>query len=225
LVAVVTVLGFLLVTAAQSARADRRSAAPRKKQLIKLIETRRSQVGDLDAAVSELRRDVAAAARASRSDRGTSSGLLAAQAGTIAVRGRGVRVNLADSERPPRSPDDESAGRVHDVDVQLVVNSLFAAGAEAIAINGNRVVATTAIRAAGDTIVVNFRPLRPPYRVDAIGADLGEFTKSDIAERFKRWVDLFGLHFTATRRDKLTVPAFTGRVALTTAAPAGGGGE
>jgi uncharacterized protein YlxW (UPF0749 family) len=180
-------------------------------------------VGDLDAAVAELRgqvreaeqreaRESAALARAS-----DEAAQLALAAGTVAVRGKGMQVRLADSERPARSPDDASAGRIHDVDVQLVVNALLAAGAEAVAINGSRVVATTAIRSAGDTLVVNFRPLRPPYRIDAIGADLTRFNDSDIAQRFRRWENLFGLSYTARRVDNLTIPAFSGRVAIDTA--------
>jgi uncharacterized protein YlxW (UPF0749 family) len=225
LVAVVALLGFLLVTVANSARADRQAAEPRKNKIIGLIEARRSQVGDLDAAVATLRGQVSGAekraARESQVGQAQSAAeeKLAMQAGTIALKGGGVRVRLADAERPARSPDDQSAGRIHDVDVQLVLNALLAAGAEAVAINGNRVVATTAIRSAGDTLVVNFRPLRPPYRVDAIGADLTRFDDSEIAQRFRRWTKLFGLSFSASRVKSMTVPAFAGRVAIVTASP------
>jgi uncharacterized protein YlxW (UPF0749 family) len=228
LVGVLAVLGFLLVTAADATRVGRRAAEPRKTQLIRLIEARRSQVGDLDAAVATLRAQVAAttrrAAQQSRTDtdRAAAATRLSMLAGTLPVQGSGVRVRLGDSERAPASPDDVSAGRVHDVDVQLVVNALFAAGAEAVAINGNRVVATTAIRSAGDTLVVNFRPLRPPYRIDAIGADVSRFDKSEIAERFRRWTRLFGLSFSARHESKLEVPSYTGRVSIATATPATG---
>jgi len=230
LAGVLALLGFLLVTTANSARADKRAAEPRKAQLVRIIETRRSQVGDLDAAVAKLRGQVGAAerkaARATQIDAAEAAAAekLAVQAGTVAVRGRGLRVRLADAPKSARSPDDENAGRIHDVDVQLVVNALFSAGAEAIAINGNRVVATTAIRAAGDTLVVNFRPLRPPYRIDAIGADFTRFDRSEIAQRFHRWTTTFGLSYSARRQDSLTVPAFAGRVAIATAAPEGQGG-
>ena len=226
LAGVLAVLGFLLVTSVNSARADRRASEPRKLELIRIIEARRSQVGDLDAAVAELRGQVAGAERvearksAAIATATETATRLAIAAGTVAVRGRGVQVRLADSDREARSPDDASAGRIHDVDVQLVVNALLAAGAEALAINGNRLVATTAIRSAGDTLVVNFRPLRPPYRIDAIGADLAKFNDSEIAERFRRWEKLFGLSYAASRQDKLTVPGFTGRVAIDTAKPA-----
>jgi uncharacterized protein YlxW (UPF0749 family) len=228
LVAVLAVLGFLLVTTANSARADRKAAEPRKGELITLIESRRSQVGDLDAAVATLRAQVTEAERRAARDsqlseeEAAAAQQLAMQAGTVALRGKGVTVRLAGADRPARSPDDQSAGRIHDVDVQLVVNALLEAGAEALAVNGNRVVATTAIRSAGDTLVVNFRPLRPPYRIDAIGADLGRFEESEIAQRFRQWTKLFGLSFSARRSTNLTVPAFAGRVAIATASPAGG---
>lgn len=225
LVAVLFILGFLLVTAANVTRVGRRASEPRKNQLVRLIESRRSQVGDLDAAVTKLRSEVTKATRhaaaASRSDasRAAVANRLALLAGTTAVQGSGVTVRLGDSTRP--AAGDADTGRVQDVDIQLVVNALFAAGADAISINGNRVVATTAIRSAGDTVVVNFRPLRPPYRIEAIGADLTRFEDSEIADRFHHWTRLFGLTFSAKRAGKLKVDAFTGRVAIATATPAG----
>jgi uncharacterized protein YlxW (UPF0749 family) len=69
---------------------------------------------------------------------------------------------------------------------------------------------------------VNFRPLNPPYTVKAIGADKTAFERSEIAKRFDRWQHLFGLGF-RIREQEVTVPAFTGRVAIVTAKPAGEG--
>lgn len=220
-------LGFLLVTAATTGRAERRAEVPRKTELVHLIGSRRSLVKDLDAAVARLRTDVADA-RASRSkataaDKATAAetARLALEAGTAAVAGRGLAVTLGPSDRTPPSPSEAGAYRIHDSDVQLVVNALFAAGAEAVAINDSRLVATTPIRSAGDTIIVNFRPLTPPYRVAAIGADRAAFDRSDIAARFRRWTKLFGLEYKVAAETKLTVPGYTGRVAISTATPAG----
>ena len=174
---ILAVLGFLLVTAAQSATATRKAEAPRKARLISLIEERRSQMSDLDKAVRQLRAEVGAAESArNRSNQAAatasrSEAQLAAQAGAAAVRGAGLRVKVSDSDSIPADADDASAYRISDTDLQLLVNALWASGAEAIAVNGNRVVATTSVRAAGETIVVNFRPLTPPYRLEAIGAD------------------------------------------------------
>lgn len=225
LAAVLAVLGFLLVTAVSSASENRRQEAPRKARLISLIEERRSQVDDLDEAVRQLRDELTAAERAadrtSRRDRDHAALVdrLAAQAGTTSLEGPAIEVRMADSERDAPSPDEAGAFRIHDRDVQLVVNALFAAGAEAVAINDNRIAATTAIRAAGDTIVVNFRPLSPPYLIVAIGADRETFENSEIADRFRRWTRLFGLQFTITSVDNGRVPAYTGRVGISTATP------
>jgi uncharacterized protein YlxW (UPF0749 family) len=228
---VLAVTGFLLLTAVSSARTTKKVEAPRKAELIDLIEARREQLDALDEDVRRLRSEVAAAeGRAARRDEeGAAAGRrlaeLAGRAGTTALHGPGVEVTLSDSDRSPPSPDEAGAYRIHDSDLQLVVNALFAAGAEAVAINDSRVVVTTPIRAAGDTIVVNFRPLTPPYRVRAIGADEETYGASEIAARFRRWTRLFGLGYSTNRSDDLTVPGYTGRVRITTATPAAGVGE
>ena len=222
---VLAVTGFLLLTAVSSARTTKRAEAPRKAELINLIEARRDQLDGLDQDLNDIRSQVAAAERraAERTQQGESASQelaeLAGRAGTTALHGPGVEVTLSDSDRSPPSPDEAGAYRIHDSDLQLVVNALFAAGAEAVAINDSRVVVTTPIRAAGDTIVVNFRPLSPPYRIRAIGADEDEFASSEIASRFRRWTRLFGLGYTTRQLDDLVVPAYTGRVRITTATP------
>lgn len=226
LAAVLAVLGFLLVTAVFSTSRLRRQAAPRKARLVAQIQDRRDRVTDLDRQVRDLRARVATAerdtARRTELDRQQAADAvrLADLAGTTPLKGKGLTVRLSDSDRRPSGTADAGAFRIHDTDVQLVVNALFDAGAEAAAVNGSRLVATTPIRAAGGTIVVNFRPLDPPYRVVAIGADPGRFESSDVAKRFKRWTRLFGLGFNVTE-GTVTVPAYTGRVAITTAQPAG----
>jgi uncharacterized protein YlxW (UPF0749 family) len=225
LVALFGVLGFLLVTAASSATAVRRAEAPRRAQLAALIEQRRGQVDELDKAVSELRARVAteedAVASRNAGDAALSARLeaLGRQAGTVPMTGPGVEVRLSDSGRVPPAGDDAGAYRIHDRDVQLVVNELFAVGAEAVSVNDVRLVATSPIRAAGATIVVGFRPLTPPYVIRAIGADDTRFTTSDLAKLYARWRDVFGLGFRVRHSDQLEVPAYTGRVAVGIAAP------
>ncbi|MGH9149022.1 MAG: DUF881 domain-containing protein, partial [Acidimicrobiales bacterium] len=125
----------------------------------------------------------------------------------------------ADSDLRPPSPDDAGAYRIYDGDLQLVANALFAAGAEAVAVNGSRLVATSAIRAAGDTVVVNFRPQASPFRMVAIGADAARFDRSEVAQRFRRWKSLFGLGFDVSTEPDAVVPGFIGRVAIVHATP------
>ena len=67
------------------------------------------------------------------------------------------------------SGTDDRSDRVYDLDLQILTNGLWQAGAEAVAINGHRLSALTAIRGAGEAITVDFRSLTRPYRVEAIG--------------------------------------------------------
>ena len=218
-------LSFVAVTAGFSADASRRASEPRRQQLVELISSRERQVERLERDLRELRADLAreveSAGRASQSKRADAetARVLQLQAGAAPLEGPGVEVVMSDSERMPGPSEDASLYRVHDVDLQLVVNALFSVGAEAVAINGQRVVSTTAIRAAGETVLVNFRPLVPPYVISAIGASPGPFREHPDARRLARWETLFGLGFAITSKDSVRVPAFAGQVSLRHADP------
>lgn len=89
---------------------------------------------------------------------------LGASAGSVAVTGPGVRITVDDG------PDTEqNASRVLDADLRVLVNGLWASGAEAVAVNGHRLSSRTAIREAGDAVTVDYRSLTRPYVVEAIG--------------------------------------------------------
>jgi uncharacterized protein YlxW (UPF0749 family) len=87
--------------------------------------------------------------------------------GASAVTGPGLRITLSDA--PDVGGVVNPDRRVQDVDLQILVNGLWAAGAEAVAVNDHRLTATTAIRSAGSAILVDLNPLVGPYVVDAIG--------------------------------------------------------
>ena len=100
---------------------------------------------------------------------------------------------------------------MRDGDLQLVVNALWAAGAEAISINGQRLGPTTAIRFAGEAVLVDFRPVTNPYEISAIGdpdtlarqvprQPRGESASPSVSKTF-------GLRFDFARKDELTLPA------------------
>jgi len=84
------------------------------------------------------------------------------------VVGAGLRIVLTDAAGTADNPDDLDL-RVQDVDLQVLVNGLWAAGAEAVAVNGQRVGPTTAIRSAGSAVLVDLVPLVGPYTVEVIG--------------------------------------------------------
>jgi uncharacterized protein YlxW (UPF0749 family) len=85
--------------------------------------------------------------------------------GNVAVTGPGVLIVVDDSP----SAAEDARDRVLDIDLQVLANGLWEAGAEAVTINGHRLSGLTAIRSAGDAITVDFRSLTRPYRVEAIG--------------------------------------------------------
>lgn len=91
------------------------------------------------------------------------------EAGLTPLKGPGLTIRLIDSLRTPGQNDDPYLFIVHDVDLEALVNELFASGAEAISINEQRIVATTSIRCVGPTVLVNSVPLASPYVVKAIG--------------------------------------------------------
>jgi uncharacterized protein YlxW (UPF0749 family) len=92
-------------------------------------------------------------------------------AGLTEVQGPGIIVTLTDSKHtvPGAPPAAIMPGLIHDTDINQTVNELKAAGAEAISINDQRLVATSPIRCAGPTVLVNAVPQPPPYVIRAIG--------------------------------------------------------
>jgi len=174
-----------------------------------------AQLEDLTAQVTRTREEaLAASAVGQRALDQLAAAELAAAA--VAVSGPGLEVVLgnappaADSDPVGGSDQVALAGIVQDGDLQLVVNALWSAGAEAISINGQRLGATTAIRQAGDAILVDLRPVTSPYEVSAIGEpdDLANrFLSTPEASSLGRLSQDYGLVFTFAREDELDLPA------------------
>lgn len=222
LAAVLGLVGFLTLVASSGVKEAKRGAESRRAGLLKLINTRQGEVESLGKELVRLRAEVAEARRrlsAISAEDARRLRDLQMWAGTAAVEGRGLEVRLADSRREAKSETDRESLSVQDVDLQLVVNALWAVGAEAVAVNGQRIVSTSPIRAAGETITVNFRPLVPPYKIEAIGAEKEEFERSEVAQRFRQWAQDYGLGFTVKKRGGIEVPAYLGTLQLSSARP------
>jgi uncharacterized protein YlxW (UPF0749 family) len=149
-----------------------------------LAEQIEQRTRDLDAARSRMagyRRDIRRAQGDALNRSGDAGAVAAAStlgivSGEVAVTGPGVRIELDDApgsrgggSQNPRASGVADDGRVYDRDLQTVVNGLWNAGAEAISINDQRLTSLSAIRSAGEAILVDFRPLVPPYTILAIG--------------------------------------------------------
>ena len=90
---------------------------------------------------------------------------------SLRSRGQGWRSRCRTVHLQPAGDGGPDLARVLDTDIQLVVNGLFASGAEAVAVNGQRITVLSPIRSAGEAVLVGFRPLTPPYTVTAVGPD------------------------------------------------------
>lgn len=213
--AILLLAGFL-VTATLVEESRREEQLPsRTAELLDLIRTRQAGVEELSAEARSLsaRLHELQSEAAMESERlgealaAVDSLRLPASIGP--ARGPGLTVELSDSEALPRTGGEATDLRIQDVDLRLVVNALWRAGAEAVAVNGHRVGGTTAIRAAGGRILVNFSPIASPYRVTAIGDPEGlesGLRQTEISRQFDVWTQVYGLGFAVRASDELTVP-------------------
>ncbi|MFE7748700.1 DUF881 domain-containing protein [Streptomyces sp. NPDC057428] len=172
------VLAALVVTlGAAEARVAAPVLAKEREELIDRVNAETSTADALEKDVEALREDVGERQRkALEQHGGDQGGLVALLSGATPVEGPGVKLVIDDAEDtdqggggPRESTGFADTGRVRDRDMQRVVNGLWQSGAEAVAINGQRLTALSAIRAAGDAILVDNRPLVPPYTVLAVG--------------------------------------------------------
>lgn len=149
-------------------------------------------------------------------------------AGLAPVAGPGLTVVLNDA---PKSEIDKAGGDsgvsvdelvVHQQDIQAVVNALWTGGAEAMSIQGQRVISTTGIKCVGNTVVLHGVPYSPPYRISAIGnpAELqASLVSNDYIDAYLDAVEAYGLGYDVTTSERLEIPAYKGSTTLKYARP------
>jgi uncharacterized protein YlxW (UPF0749 family) len=207
---VVGVFGLLLVVAAVQNRASANADALARDELVRQVDAKRDglrdanhQIGDLQDEIEKLTTRQATLARRERALE-ASNDSVGALAGYTPVGGPGVRAVL------DNAPDGSEDGVVRDEDLATLVDGLWAAGAEAIAINGIRLTVTTGIRTAGSAILVHDRALRPPYTVLAVG-DVNtlqsRFVETGSGVTFLGIRSRYGFSFSMDNDNHLRLPA------------------
>lgn len=206
-------LGFLLAVAYRQTMEGEPGRSQARAGLVAQIKQRESETDELTRRADELRAEVNRQRDAALSG-SDAARLRDLEAGTGLgrVRGDGVLVRVADG---PSEADavtgvgGTNLGRVLDRDLQDIANALWSAGAEAISINGQRLTATSTIRAAGGAILVDFRPVTGPYEVSAIGSGQLErrFRGSAAAALLRQVSAEHGMSFDVRKVDDLTLPA------------------
>lgn len=139
---------------------------------------------------------------------GADASQLGMLAGTLPVAGPGIVISLDDTAAVT------SAERIKDFDLQVLVNALWASGAEAIAVDGQRLSTASAIRNAGEAVMVNLTPLSSPYVVEAIGDPTSlqvRLARTRAAGHLAVLRDTYGVSVTIDAADELVLPAAPSR--------------
>ncbi|GIE98831.1 DUF881 domain-containing protein [Paractinoplanes rishiriensis] len=207
-------LGFLLVVAYQQTVADEPARSKARDTLIEQVQKRRDETARLQQRADTLGKEVSDL-RARELGGATVARLreLEAATGLASVRGSGATVTVGDGPTPinPVTGERNTTARVKDTDLQLATNALWSLGAEAIAINGQRLTATSTIRQAGEAILVDQRPVTTPYEVVAIGPDdlADEFSDGYAGRFFRELSAKYGMSFDTGEVDDVTLAAAT----------------
>jgi uncharacterized protein YlxW (UPF0749 family) len=143
-------------------------------------------------------------------------------AGLIPLTGTGIVLQLEDSQEPQAPDTNEQDYLVGADDLRNIVSQLWAAGAEAISINGERITPTTAIIDVGPSILVNAAYLAGPYQVTALGPEdlyprLGALP--GFVDLIRTRAEGFGIKVSIAEPDAVDIPAFAGTVTLRYARP------
>lgn len=152
---------------------------------------------------------------------------LSNEAAETKVTGPGIEVSLNDSDRSLDALPDGFTGDdivVHQQDVQGVVNALWSAGAEAMMIQDQRVISTSAVRCVGNTLILQGRVYAPPYVIKAIGDPdrMQQVLDADPSVKiYRQYVEAVGLGYDVTSEPALELPGYTGTVDFEHATPIG----
>jgi uncharacterized protein YlxW (UPF0749 family) len=208
-VAVTIVFGLLIALAAVQTARDADVQQASRNALIDRIDERKKEVSSLSSRIKVLQRQNDELQSANSRVRGQLAAATVTQhalqvsTGFVAVRGPGLRVTVTDA------PDGSAEGRVRASDLRLLVNGLWQAGAEAIAINGRRLSTISAIVNSNISVQVNRTPLTPPYVVSAIG-DSGLASRlqhTSSGQQFQALTDEFGFVVDRQNEGELDLPS------------------
>jgi len=223
------VLGFLVAAQLQSETPRTSYTSQERGPLVQTAlglqaqqDALKQQLLDMRARIQALEGTSQGSAAAVKS---INDGLQAARmgGGLVAIHGSGLVIQLEDSTKtiPPGANDTDY--RVSAADVRTVVRELWLAGAEAVAVNGERVTVSTAILDIGGSVLVNSAYLAPPYQVSAIGStDLYDTMTGapSFVEFVRARAEAFGIQISFARPSDVALPAFAGSLNLRYARPA-----
>ena len=182
----------------------------------------KAQLADLRAQLDDIQRGAASQSTASRDLQARIDELRAA-AGLVERTGDGVMITLDDARTTtPGQTTNVDKSICHSTDLTDIVNAAWHGGAQAVAINGERVVGSTSVYCVGSTIMVNGTLMSPPFAIAVIGPQnelLGAYDDPNELRDIKQRRDVYGLGFHVTRASALKVPAYGGALNVRYASP------
>ncbi|HYX12142.1 MAG TPA: DUF881 domain-containing protein [Candidatus Acidoferrum sp.] len=217
------VLGFLIAAQLQSETPRTTYTSQERQPLVQTALELQGQQDQLKQRVLDLRAQIQQLEQRSHGNQTAGQALndelqqARIAAGLVGLRGTGLVIQLEDSTNTIPVGANETDYRVSAADVRTVVQELWLAGAEAIAVNGERVTVSSGLIDIGGSVLLNSAYLAPPYQVSAIGpTDLyGRLTQSPAFVGFVRArADTFGIKISYAQPAEVTVPAFAGSVTL-----------
>jgi uncharacterized protein YlxW (UPF0749 family) len=207
---VLLVFGLLVTVAAVQTSRNASASEAGRASLIDQVNVRRRAVDDLQRTLGQQQTSVlglqAKLNTLSTQQRAEQARLqrLRARTGFGAVRGPGVQVTLNSA------PDSADNDLVRDSDLSLLTDALWAAGAEAISVNGQRLNAMGAFRNVGIQVLLNSQPINPPYQFDVVGNPdtlPANLLSSQIGEKWYTLKDSLGFRFDVHDGGTMTLPA------------------
>jgi uncharacterized protein YlxW (UPF0749 family) len=212
-----TLVTIVLGMAIAQTRSQASENSATRDALVERVQAADRRVQALEASVVTAQNDLISAESATLA--GTSLGEQAQQrlerlriaTGQTQVSGSGITVTIDDAPSDSDITTGNESGKVLDGDLQLVINGLWQSGATHIAINERRLTPTSAIRSAGRAILVNYRPLIPPYVVTAISPDAnkmaGMFRESSAGLLLEELEASYGVFWELNTVGEVTLPA------------------
>mgnify|MGYP000938786437 FL=1 len=205
-------LGIFLVAQLRTQQAKGPASLGRLDAISELYKHSEEQRELLELEVAKLREQLTEQEKASESAVAEELQKLRILSGLTSLSGPGIVLTLDDSKLKGNEDAPADMYLIHYEDLLLVVNELFAAGAEAVSINGQRIITTSEIRCAGPTILVNSTRVTPPFEILAIG-DAQTLQSSlemrgGVLEPMRPW----GIQISITQKDQITVPPYKGTI-------------
>jgi uncharacterized protein YlxW (UPF0749 family) len=217
--AVCLLAGLLVAVSALNARGtDLRPG--RNTDLVSLVQSQSRRNVDLGRELAALRQDVDRFGEGRAAEPGLQPRLdeQSNLAGLRPVAGPAVTVTLSDAPESVASDGvDEDLLVVHQQDIQSVVNALWSGGAEAMTIQGQRVITTTGVKCVGNTVVLHGIPYAPPYVISAMGDQQrlrSALNRSPAVTIYQQYVDAYGLGYAERLEPKTQFPAYRGALDL-----------